>query len=121
MRKRTPDREAAPFRSTALVVHVLLSVAEEPAHAYGIMKEIARRTGGRVKPGPGTIHFTLNKLLDGGIIVLSEPAMPAAEDARRRYYALTRRGRALLSAELDALEEILAVARSKNLVVERRG
>jgi DNA-binding PadR family transcriptional regulator len=121
MANRGPDRQPAPFRTTALVVHVLLSLADGPAHAYGIMKEIARRTGGRVNPGPGSIHFTLNKLLDGEIIVESEPETRAGGDGRRRYYALTEQGRALLASEIDALEEILVVARSKNLAVQRRG
>ena len=114
-------REPAPFRATPLIVHVLLSLADQPAHAYGIMKEIARRTGGRMNPGPGSIHFTLNRLLDDQIIVESAPEMRTAEDARRRYYALTEHGRALLAAEIDALEEIVVFARSRNLAVQRRG
>jgi DNA-binding PadR family transcriptional regulator len=121
MAKRGQDHERTPFRASALVVHVLLSFADGPAHAYGVMKEIDRRTDGRLKPGPGSIHFTLNRLLDGEAIVESEPATRAEEDARRRYYALTEHGRALLAAEIQALEEILAVARSKNLAVQRPG
>jgi DNA-binding PadR family transcriptional regulator len=121
MASRTHHDRPLPFRTTALVVHVLLSLADGPMHAYAIMKEIARRTGGRLTPGPGAIHFTLTKLLDGDAIAESEPEGGTGEDARRRYYVLTEHGRALLAAELDALEEILAVARSKNLAVERRG
>jgi DNA-binding PadR family transcriptional regulator len=113
--------DSAPIRSSTLVVHVLLTLADGPMHAYGIMKEIARRTDGRMKPGPGAIHFTLTKLLDGGMLAESGRERAAEVDARRRYYALTKRGRTLLADELDALEEILEVARAKNLPVPRRG
>jgi DNA-binding PadR family transcriptional regulator len=118
MKKRAQDSEPPPFRATALVMHVLLSLADGPAHAYGIMKEIARRTGRRVKPGPGSIHFTLSNLLERGIIVRSEPETRGADDERRCYYALTERGRVFLAAEIGALEELLAVARSKNLTIQ---
>lgn len=121
MTKPAGDREPPPFRTTALVVHVLLSLADGPAHAYGIMKEIARRTGKRLNPGPGSIHFTLSKLLDGELIVKSEPETRDGDDERRCYYALTDRGRTLLVSEIDALEELLVFARSKNLSLRRGG
>jgi DNA-binding PadR family transcriptional regulator len=121
MPKQTRADESVPIRTSTLVVHVLLTLADGPVHAYGIMKEIARRTDNRLNPGPGSIHFTLTKLLEGGMITESASSDALEGDARRRYYALTKRGRALLADELGALEDILRVARSKKLVVQRRG
>jgi DNA-binding PadR family transcriptional regulator len=119
--KRARDSEPPSFRATPLVLHVLLSVADQPAHAYGIMKEIARRTAGRVSPGPGSVHFTLSKLLDGGMIAKSKLETRGDDDERRCYYELTKRGRAFLADEIAALEDLLAVARAKNLSLGRGG
>jgi DNA-binding PadR family transcriptional regulator len=112
--------DQAPFRMTPLVFHVLLTMADAPGHAYGMMKEIARRTDGRVEPGPGSMHFTLNKLLEADMITESDRASGTGDgaDERRRYYRLTDFGRSVLRAEVDALEEIVRLARTKTLAPE---
>lgn len=113
-----PDR--APFRMTPLVFHVLLSLADGHAHAYGMMKEIARRTDGRVDVGPGSMHFTLNKLVEADMIAESDGGDDVdGADGRRRYYRLTRFGRSVLRAEVDALEEIVRLAHTKDLAPQR--
>lgn len=109
-----------PFKVTPLVFHVLLSLADTEAHAYRIMKEIAQRTRGRLDVGPGSLHFTLARLLDADMIAESSGrAGPADADARRRYYRLTAFGRSVLRAEIEAMEEIVALARAKRLVPRR--
>lgn len=112
------QRDRAPFRMTPVVFHVLLCLADGDAHAYGMMKEIARRTEGRVDIGPGSMHFTLNKLLEADMIAESDGGEPGA-DARRRYYRLTPFGRSVLRGELNALEEIVRLAHAKGLAPER--
>jgi len=113
-----PDR--APFRMTPLVFHVLLCLADGHAHAYGMMKEIARRTEGRVDVGPGSMHFTLNKLVAADMIAESDAADEEdGGDGRRRYYRLSSFGRSVLRAEVGALEEIVRLAHTKDLAPER--
>ena len=117
----TTSGDRAPFRMTPLVFHVLLSMADRPAHAYGMMKEIAHRTDGRIEVGPGSMHFTLNKLHDAGMIEetgAGEQADEGGSPARRRYYGLTDFGRSALRAEVDALEEIVRLAHTKRLAPE---
>ena len=36
-------------------LHILLSLAAEPMHGYGIMQEVLRQSGGRYNLGPGTL------------------------------------------------------------------
>ena len=52
-------------RSTFLI---LLALADQPRHGLGIIDDIAERTAGDVRMGPGTLYGTLQWLLDGGLI-----------------------------------------------------
>jgi DNA-binding PadR family transcriptional regulator len=49
-------------------LHILLSLAGEDRHGYGIMQEIARQSDGQYKMGPGTLYDNLQKMTrqDGG-------------------------------------------------------
>src|SRR5262249_19661040 len=95
-----------PLSSAAL--HILLALASEDRHGYGIMREIARQSEGRYKLGPGTLYDNLQKLLDQGIV--EERSTHATDDPRRRYYRLSRFGRRLLSTEIARLEGVVREA-----------
>ena len=38
------------------VLHILLALAGEELHGYGIMQEVIRQSEGRYKLGPGTLY-----------------------------------------------------------------
>jgi DNA-binding PadR family transcriptional regulator len=97
-----------PLSPAAL--HILLALASEDRHGYGIMREIARQSEGRYKLGPGTLYDNLQKLLDQGIVE-ERSQRPADDDPRRRYYRLSRFGRGLLSAEIARLDGVVREAR----------
>jgi DNA-binding PadR family transcriptional regulator len=101
--------------------HILLSLAAEEQHGYGIMQEVLERTGGKVHLWPATLYGTLARLIDAGLIQESEER-PAAEldDARRRYYKLTRLGRQVLDLESQRLEELVNVMRAKRRQLKRQ-
>ena len=102
--------------------HVLLSLADGEQHGYGIMQEVLVRTGGKVRLWPATLYGTLKRLMDAELIEESavRPA-PAEDDARRRYYRLTRLGRRVLAAESARLEDLVRVIHAKRGARERRG
>jgi len=77
---------------------ILRALADgEEHHGYTIMQDVEEHTNGRVILGPGTLYRAIGRLLDDGLIVQTDRRPdPALEDARRRYYRLTPRGRALL-------------------------
>lgn len=111
------ERTRTPFRITPVVFHVLFSLVDGDAHAYGIMKDVEERTGGSVRIGPGSLHFTLGKLMEAEMISESaERPDPEMDDARRRYYRLTRFGRRVLKSELEILADIVDRARRSRLV-----
>src|SRR5262245_22215304 len=94
--------------------HVLLSLADREQHGYGIMQESLDRTGGKVRLWPATLYGTIKRLMDEGLSEESgdRPA-PELDDARRRYYRLTKLGRRVLAAESVRLEELVRVIHSK--------
>src|SRR2546428_12093781 len=100
--------------------HVLLSLADQEQHGYGIMQEVLDRTGGKVRLWPATLYGTLKRLIEADLIEESgdRPA-PELDDARRRYYRLTRLGRRVLAAESERLEDLVRVIRSKRRMAER--
>jgi DNA-binding PadR family transcriptional regulator len=97
-----------PLSPAAL--HILLSLAGEDRHGYGIMQEIARQSEGQYKLGPGTLYDNLQKLETQGLVEES-PRPPAHDDPRRRYYRLTSFGRRVLSAEVSRLEAVVREAK----------
>jgi DNA-binding PadR family transcriptional regulator len=100
--------------------HVLLSLADQEQHGYGIMQEVLDRTGGQVRLWPATLYGTIRRLMDQDLIAESSrrPA-PEMDDARRRYYELTSLGRRVLAAESERLEDLLRVIRSKRGLTKR--
>ena len=116
----SPERPELPFKMTQVVFQVLLSLAAGDAHAYGIMKDVRERTDGSVKIAPGSLHFTLGKLLDAGLVVEPDEASPrGGHDERRIYYRLTPYGRSVLSSEATFMAEMVELARASNLIPER--
>ncbi len=88
--------------------HVLLTLAAQEQHGYGIMQEVLERTGGKVRLWPATLYGTLKRLIDEDLIEESdERPAPDLDDARRRYYRLSGLGRRVLAAESARLEDLV--------------
>ncbi len=102
------------------VFHILLALADGERHGYAIMQEVEARSDGEVKIGPGTLYGAIRRLLEQGAIEEVETPPDPEEDARRRYYALTDFGRAVLVAEADRLEALVKAVRSKKLMPRAR-
>src|SRR5438270_11875968 len=102
---------------TPAVFHILLSLSDGEKHGYAIMQEVAERTGNALVMGPGTLYGTLKRMLDAGMVEESgERPDPALDDQRRRYYRLTRNGRAAAVKEAGRLETLVRAARAKSLL-----
>jgi DNA-binding PadR family transcriptional regulator len=112
--------EFLPLKSIWL--QILLAVAGGHRHGYAIRQEVEERTDGRVKLWPATLYGALGSLREAGLLEeLEEAADVAGDDPRRRYYALTPLGSAVLAAEVDRLEELVALARSRRVAGEYGG
>src|SRR2546430_16933115 len=70
---RVPNRRAARPREASLPLppatfHILLALADEELHGYAIMKDVAARSEGTVRLGPGTLYGSLKRLLAEGLV-----------------------------------------------------
>ena len=94
--------------------HILLSLVGTDQHGYGIMQEVLERTDGAVRLWPATLYGSLKRLIGDGLIEESDER-PAAEldDARRRYYRLTRLGRTVLDLECERLQDMVKMMQRK--------
>ena len=99
-------------------LHILLALAGEDLHGYGIMQEILRQSEGRYKMGPGTLYDNLQRMMKQKLVEEVEGA--AGEPSRRRYYRLTILGRGVLSAEIARLEGVVKEARQRRVPQPRR-
>jgi DNA-binding PadR family transcriptional regulator len=120
MTQRTHD--AAPLLPLSpATFHVLLALAGEDLHGYAILKEVERRSAGEVGLSTGTLYGILKRLLADGLIVELRARPSASEDdARRRYYRLTPRGREIASAEAERLDRLVTAARARRLLGKLR-
>ena len=94
--------------------HILLALAGEPRHGYGLMKEVERESGGMVRLEIGSLYRLLARLVEGGMIEEAE------EDERRRYYRLSRQGRRVLKIEAERLARLVELSRARKLLPEGR-
>lgn len=101
---------------TPALFHVLLALADGEKHGYAILKEVARRTSGKVQLSAGTLYGIIKRLnAEGWIVESNKRPVAGLDDERRRYYRLSELGRRVAVTEARRLEELLAMARNKNL------
>ena len=95
------------------VFHILLSLADESRHGYGILIEVERRTEGTMHLGIGTLYSAIKRLRERKLMEEVDPPDGAEEDPRRRYYRLSLLGKAVMAAEARRLETLVHQARAK--------
>lgn len=92
---------------TEAVYYILLSLME-PMHGYGIMQNVERLSGGRVRLAAGTLYGAISTLLEKGWIT----ALDSDNDSRKKEYQITDLGKAALQGEIDRLQELLQNGRA---------
>lgn len=104
---------------TPLTYQILLALADQVRHGYGIIKEIQARGGSASGPSSGALYLALQRMeADGLVAEAARRPAGADDDARRRYYRLTARGRTLAEGESARLAGLVAAAREKKLLPE---
>ena len=87
---------------TEAVYYILLSLME-PMHGYGIMQNVERLSGGRLRLAAGTLYGAISTMLEKGWIT----AMDNTADSRKKEYVITETGREVLRAEYARLKELV--------------
>ena len=96
---------------------LLTALAGGPQHGYGIMTDVERLSGGRVKLRAGTLYAALDRVVAEGLVEADREEV--VEGRLRRYYRLTPPGGDRLAAEVERLQHNAAVA-AKRLKLRRR-
>ena len=111
MKDQSPQ-EVLPL--TPPVFHILLALADEERHGYGIMQDVSEQTEGALQLGPGTLYGCLKRMLAAGLVEESEERPdPALDDERRKYYRMTAFGKRVVRAEAQRLAGAVTVAMAK--------
>jgi DNA-binding PadR family transcriptional regulator len=97
------------------VLHILLALTDGPRHGYAISQEAELRSNGLVRLRPGTLYEAIQRLLDTRLLrETSGHAHPVnGQEAQRRYYELTARGRRALREEVEQLGRLVDYAQGK--------
>ena len=102
---------------TPTVFHIMLSMVDGERHGYSLMQEIAERTDGTIRLGPGSLYWSLSRLQESGLIEETETRSdPEHGDERRRYYRLTAEGLEVLTREAESWAKIIDLAIAKDLM-----
>jgi len=82
----------------------MLALGTDALHGYAIMQSIAERSDGQIRLLPGTLYSTLKKLLAEALVEECDPLKDAdSDDSRRRYYRVTKAGKAAMKAQTERL------------------
>ena len=98
---------------------ILLTLANEERHGYGILQEAARMSDGASQIEAGTLYRALHRMLRAGWVAESDRRVPPRServDERRRYYRLTSLGRRIAAAEAERLARLVGAARASRLL-----
>ena len=89
-----PGKDLVAASATPLVLAIL---AEGESYGYAIIKRVADLSGGHLQWSDGMLYPVLHRLERQGYIAAKWRA--ADTGRRRRYYRITRQGRAELAAQ----------------------
>jgi len=105
-----PPRDFLPLKP--LDLQLLLGLAEQERHGYGLVQDVAERTDGLVTLEPGNLYRVIKRLLADGLVAETDRrTVPDLDDERRRYYRITPLGRAVAEAESRRMAQLVRMAR----------
>lgn len=104
---------------TPAALHMLMALAREDLHGYGIKQDVETRTDGRLRLRAGTLYEAISRMeADGWIKRL--PGGGVGE-GNRKTYRLTSRGRTVMEEELRRLAQVVELAREEALLPDEAG
>jgi DNA-binding PadR family transcriptional regulator len=110
----TPDpRTFLPLKPVDL--ELLLALAEQDLHGYGLVQAISEHTDGLVVLDPGNLYRVIKRLLADGLIAESGRENTDAGE-RRKYYRITPLGGRVLTQELQRLRRLVGATSTREAV-----
>jgi DNA-binding PadR family transcriptional regulator len=97
--------------------YILLALAAADRHGLAVAREVLALSDGRIRLWPAMLYGALEDLCDRGWIEeLTDDRRRASgkdDSERKRYYRITRAGRATAAAETERLAALVRVARTR--------
>jgi DNA-binding PadR family transcriptional regulator len=87
---------------------ILAALAGGQLHGYGIIREVAGLSGGRLSLRPGTLYGALDRLSEQGLV--RADGEEVVDGRLRRYYRLTEPGAGVLAAEAARMRQVADAA-----------
>lgn len=98
---------------------VLLTLAGEDSHGFGIIQATEARTDGEVVLDTATLYRALRRMLAAAWI--REVEGDDATDGRRRVYAITDEGRRVAEAEARRMASLVRTAVERHVLASSDG
>ena len=99
--------------------HILLSISAGDRHGLAVARDVRQSSRERIRLWPATLYGSLEELSDvGWIEEIDDPERRPDRSERKRYYGITRAGRAAFDAETQRLADLVRLARA---VTRRQG
>lgn len=92
------DRRVEKYLPLSESTYYIMLMLAEPRHGYAVMQEVEAMTGGAVVIGPGTLYGAFSALEKEHLIEM------VRQEARRKFYGLTERGKDVLRRQFERLE-----------------
>ena len=108
----SPPNTSHPLKPVDFLI--LLALADEDRHGYGILREIEATTNGALILDTGNLYRSLRRLVASAWIERLGPTRDG--DERRRDYRLTKLGRSLMVTEARRMNELMASPKLRGLV-----
>lgn len=94
---------------------ILFALVDGARHGHGLLKAIEAQSDS-VLVDPANLYRSLRKLERDGLVVEVDDSRSDVRETRRRCFALTSFGRAVLEAEAARLTALADAARARRLV-----
>jgi DNA-binding PadR family transcriptional regulator len=98
---------------------ILAALLDGPSHGYGLIREAATLSDGRVQLTAGTLYGALDRLASEGLVEPDREEVVSGR--RRRYYRLTGSGERALTAETERLRSAVEVVGGRLASLRRLG
>lgn len=109
-----PDpRTFLPLKPVDL--ELLLALADQDRHGYGLVQAISEHTGGLVVLDPGNLYRVVKRMLAEGLIAESDRDAGDGGE-RRKYYRITPLGGRVLAKELDRLRHLVSATTTRQAI-----
>ena len=107
--------EAKPLTEPVLLI--LISLSDAPRHGYSLLKDIQELSNNRVQLSTGTLYGALRRLLEDRCI----ERLDSGDTSRdKQTYRLTEAGRRRLQTEMERLEQLTRLAKTRRVAGRRK-